>query len=105
LDEFREKYGDFYRAGQNVKLDRLRIPEDFWPIIHYAEFWGVADDLAREQLVQSAPAVVQQNLREVIVAFDSALDTWLAGPEADQLRPSPEYIAFSALRMAAFFVC
>lgn len=33
--------------------------------------------------------------------YEDELDDWLAGPEADSPAPSAEYIAFSAMRMAA----
>ena len=73
-------------------------------LLPYAEFWGIADDLEREILVKEAPADVQQNLKQVVAAFDNAMDEWLAGPEADDPRPSDEYIAYSAMRMAAYYI-
>jgi hypothetical protein len=101
LEEMKEKYGPFFESGSLLTLDQGRIPQKLWPLIPYAAFWGVADDWARETLVRKAPKEVQQNLKAVVAAYDDYLDEWLAGDEATNPRPSPEYVAFSAMRMAA----
>ena len=103
-DEMKQFYGAFYHRSPKVHLDPSKVPERFWPLLPYAEFWGIADDLTREILVEEAPAAVQQNLKQVVAAFDSALDEWLAGPEANDPSPSDEYVAYSAMSMAADFV-
>ncbi len=102
-DEMKELYGHFYEQSPKLPLDRGRIPERFWPLVPYAEFWGIPDDPSYEDLLQDAPLDVQRNLKAVVVRFDKDLDEWLAGPEADA-PPSPEYIAFSVMRLAAFDV-
>lgn len=38
----------------------------------------------------------------VVAAFDDAMDEWLGVPEADAQEPSDEYVAYSAMRMAAY---
>jgi len=103
-EQMKRRYGSFYDASPKLHLDRTKVPEKFWPLLAYAEFWGIADDLTREILVEQAPADVQRNLKEVVAAFDSALDEWLAGPEADNPTPTDEYIAFSAMGMAADYL-
>jgi hypothetical protein len=103
-DQMKRQYGRFYNSSPKLHLDRTNVPETFWPLLAYAEFWRIADDLMRENLVKRAPADVHQNLKEVVVAFDSVLDEWLAGPEPDDPNSSNEYIAFSAMRMAAYYV-
>ncbi len=103
-EQMKQFYGGFYHRSPKVHLDRDKISERFWPLLPYAEFWGIADDLTREILVKQASADVQHNLKNAVAAFDSALDEWLAGPEADNPNPSSEYIAFSAMRMAAYYV-
>jgi hypothetical protein len=40
----------------------------------------------------------------VVSDIDDQLDDWLAGDEAKSDSPSAEYIAFSAMRMAADFM-
>ena len=97
----KQHYGSFYESSPNVALDQSKVPEQFWPLLPYAEFWGIADDWTREGLVDQAPTEVKTNLREIVARFDRALDEWLAGPEADNSDPSREYIAFTAMRMAA----
>lgn len=102
-DKMADRYGYFYSQSRRVAVDRGRVPENLWPLISYAEFWGVADDLERERLVFEAPATVLENLKTVVEQFATELDSWLAGSEADWETPSPEYVAFSAMRMAADF--
>lgn len=104
LTEMKGAYGSFFDCGSSLTLDQRRIPQKLWPLIPYAGFWGIADDWARETLVRKAPKAVQQNLKVIIAAYDDDLDEWLAGEEASNSRPSPEYIAFSAMRMAADFM-
>ncbi len=103
-ERMRELYGSFYDSGSKLQLDKARIPEQFWPLIQYAEFWGASDDWTREDLVESAPPEFLQNLKHVVAAFDNAMDEWLAGPEADDPHPSDEYIAFVAMGMAADYL-
>lgn len=103
-EEMKRHYGDFYERSPNHPLDGRRVPERFLPLLPYAEFWGIPDDWKREDLVKYAPYNVQQNLKEVVAAYDTALDEWLAGPEAESDNPSNEYVAFSAMRMAAYYV-
>jgi hypothetical protein len=87
-----------------LRLDRRKVPEKFWPLLPYAEFWGIADDWARQDLLKQAPAEIQRNLKQVVATFDNALDEWLAGPEADNPTPTDEYVAFCAMGMAADYI-
>lgn len=103
-EELERFYGDFYRKRPKARLHSNAIPRQFWPLVPYAEFWGIADDWGRESLVDEAPLSIQQNLKVVVALFDNALDEWLAGPEADHPPFSKEYIAFSAMRRAADYV-
>lgn len=102
IHEMRRAYGPFFERSAKIPLDEKRVPADLWPLLPYAEFWGVADDWTREALVRDASADILENLKAAIAAFDDGLDQWLAGPEANAV-PSSEYIAFSAMRMAADF--
>ncbi len=103
-EEMRQWYGGFYTSSPMVRLDRSKVPEQFWPLLPYAEFWGIADDWTREDLIEKAPPEVLQNLKQVLATFDEALDEWLAGPEADDRSPSDEYVAFCAMGMAADYI-
>jgi hypothetical protein len=62
---------------------------------------GVGDDLIRDDMVRDAPDEAIEELKRVVQANDDLLDEWLAGPDADSANPSEEYLAFSAMRMAA----
>ena len=103
-EQMRRRYGAFYTESPQVSIDPKRVPEPLHILIPYAEFWGIADDWARENIVAKAPPDIQEDLKEVVASFDDELDNWLAGDEADSPAPSQEYIAYSAMRMAADFV-
>ncbi len=104
LEDMKRKYGLFYQESPKVCLDKGKIPKQFWPLLAYAAFWGLSDDLERENLVLKAPPEVQHNLKKLVAAFDNALCEWLAGPEAANPNPSDEYVAYSAMIMAADFI-
>ena len=101
-EEMQQWYGDFYSASPMASVDKKNVPEQFLPLLPYAEFWGIADDWTRDDLVKSAPPEVRENLKRVIAAYDNLLDEWLAGPAADDPEPSDEYVAFSAMRIAGY---
>jgi len=100
-DQMRKRYDSFYDQSPKQNLDRRKVPEELWPLLPYAEFWGIADELTRDILVKQAPADVQRNLKDAVATFENALEEWLAGPETDNPNPSDEYIAFAAMIMAA----
>jgi hypothetical protein len=90
-------FGDNHR----ISLNPTNIPSELQILLPYAEFWGISDDCYREDLLEAASAEILSNLVEAIAAYDDQFDTWLAGPEAYAPHPSAEYIAYSAMRMAA----
>jgi hypothetical protein len=65
----------------------------------YAEFWGIADDSYRIELVKHAPREIWREFRDVVSRHETGLLDWLAGPEADTT-PTPEYVAFSFMLRA-----
>lgn len=103
-EELKRRYGVFYGRSPRIELDRRNVPTKLWALLPYAEFWGVADDWTREMLVKEAPPEILEELKRTVESFDDDLDAWLAGPEADTPPFSGEYIAFSAMRMAADYV-
>lgn len=82
-------------------LDPRRVPEGLRTLIPLAECFGIADDVARERLVRAASAQERDALIAAVRNNEDALDSWLAGPEASRTEFSDEYIAFTAMRMAA----
>ena len=101
VDEMRDRYGPFFFSKEMLSLNRSCVPSELWPLLPYAAFWGIDDDLAREALVQRAPKEVKKNLKEVLHLMETPLLKWLAGEESYDENPSPEYCAFSTLLMAA----
>jgi hypothetical protein len=87
-----------------TRLDSLKIPLVLHGIIPLAEEFGVSDDCTREALVMRASEEKRRALKAAVREFDDDLDLWLAGPEAAGPKFSREYIAFSAMRMAADYI-
>jgi hypothetical protein len=103
-EELKRRYGAFYGKSPRVTLEQRNVPTKLWPLLPYAEFWGLADDWTREILINEAPSELLADLKRTVEDFDDDLDEWLAGPEADTSPFSDEYIAFSAMRMAVDFI-
>jgi hypothetical protein len=82
-------------------LDPQHIPRTLQALIPLAERFGLADDVERERLVRATPAQELHTLVAAVRENDDALDLWLAGPEAAGPEFTDEYVAFSAMRMAA----
>lgn len=93
-------YPEFVNRARGGPLDPARVPESLIAAIPFAELWGEIDDDIREDLLEVAPPDARRDLLLLIEQIDDELDDWLAGPEADEM-PSAEYLAFSAMRIAA----
>jgi len=104
IDEMRQLYGAFYIESPRTSINPIIVPKNLRILICYAEFWGISDDWTRERLIKKSSQPVRENLKAVIASFDDALDDWFAGEEANSTTPSNEYVAFSAMRMAADFM-
>src|SRR5690242_16720730 len=89
------------RRKPPVPIRTSHVPEPVRALIPYARFWGIPDDLRREQLVDSARLEITEDLKSAIDSFSAELDELLTVPEARSTQPSHEYAAFSAMRMAA----
>ncbi|PIG09828.1 hypothetical protein [Comamonas sp. 26] len=84
-------------------IDSQRVPAALRHLIPLAQKFGISDDLAREAIVSSSSMAEIKVLKQAVQANNALLDAWLAGPEATDPCFSNEYIAFSAMRMAADF--
>ena len=97
--------GELRRAGftaanrPTIILDPSRVPVSLRPLIPLAEKWGISDDVIRDDVFRLASASDLQHLADTLRKYEGALDDWLAGAEAASNSPSPEYVAFSAMRM------
>jgi hypothetical protein len=63
--------------------------------------FGMSDDGERLRALKLASPDEISRLRRAISEHNDAFDEWLAGPEADGPTYTDEYIAYSAMRMAA----
>ena len=104
VDAIKAEYGDFISHSPTVEFSADDVPKNLHSLIPYASFWGITDDLERENLVENAPDHLKVSLQKLIADNDDALDGWLAGDESSHSNPSGAYIAFSAMRMAADFM-
>lgn len=86
-----------------MNLRPSKIPVQLHHLIGLAEKFGLADDKAREDLVTNSSTEERRSMKDALEKYDDEFDLWLAGPEAAGPRYSDEYVAFSALRMAADF--
>jgi hypothetical protein len=88
-----------------VRLIELRseaVPSAVRSLLPLARRWGISDDGYRDAAVAEADAETLAALVAAVDAIDdAALHGWLAGPEASSARPSAEYVAVTALTMAA----
>ena len=103
------RYGAFYEQGlrlrrdagesSDLRLEADKIPRELLPILPYAEFWGIADDTYRIELVRVAPQQIWIEFRKAVEGHKMELLDWLSGPDADK-PPTPEYLAFSFMLQA-----
>lgn len=86
-----------------LRLDPAEVPPGLRHLIPLAERYGITDDRDRGRLVRASSPEELAELKAAVTRHDDQLDEWLAGPEADAPPFSKEYLAFSAMRMAADF--
>ena len=84
-----------------MALRAERVPPGGRSLLRFAERWGVGDDYEREAAVAAA---TPDDLIDLVGGVDAAGDDfwdWLAGPESYETEPSEEYLALTAVTMAA----
>lgn len=101
VGEMRKKYYSPDEQPPQIRLDPQHVPEPLRVLIPLAEKWGIGDDMLRIDAVRKAPPAEVAHLKKIIAQYDDLFDEWLAGSEAQNPNPSPEYLAFSNMRMAA----
>ena len=105
-DELKAKYGGFYDQALRMASEEGRkrfggirkekVPEQFWPLIPYAELWGEIDDRVREDLLDIAPREAIRDMRTAYRRYEAFIDEqWLERPETD--RESVEFLTFAIL--------
>lgn len=78
------------------------VPPSLRKFIEVAEFWGLPEDGAIQELVDSATDEEVRVLFSTVRTMPDALENWLATPPKPQ-EVSPEYIRFSCLIVAYEF--
>jgi hypothetical protein len=99
--QLREKYGLTAENRPTITLNPRRVPASLRPLIPLVEIFGISDDLIREDVVSKSPREATLQLKWAVEKYADELDQWLAGSEAAANKPSQEYVAFSAMRIAA----
>ncbi|GAA3197953.1 hypothetical protein ACFO1B_01635 [Dactylosporangium siamense] len=85
-----------------VALDPARVPAPVRSLLAPARRWGISDDVVRVDAVDDASPFELDGLVEAVDGVDvDQVDAWLCGPEGDAADPTNEYVAVSALMMAA----
>lgn len=97
----RRKYGLYAENRPAIKLNPARVPEPLRSLIPLAEKFGISDDLIREDLFAKTSKAELERLKRMLAQYNDKFDEWLAGPESKGPDFTPEYIAFSAMRMGA----
>lgn len=87
-----------------MKLNAENIPKSLRDLIPLAERWGISDDSERIELIERADVADRAELKMIVGKYDDELDEWLAGVDASGPEFSNEYVAFSAMRMAADYL-
>lgn len=99
--ELQRKYGLYAENWHGQKLDPAHVPQHLHRLIPLAELWGIPDDIMREDFVGKAPKEAQQDLVQAVKGSEQQIFDWLAGVEPNAQDPSDEYVAFTAMTMAA----
>jgi hypothetical protein len=85
-----------------VDLDPGRVPAPLRSLLGPARRWGICDDVVRVDAIDDAAPPELDDLVQAVDGVDAdVLDAWLCGPEGDVADPANEYVAVSALMLAA----
>jgi hypothetical protein len=97
----RNKYGLYAENRAVLTLNPKNVPKSLRQLIPLAQRWGESDDIIREDIVKKSSKKERKALKQAIADNKDLLEEWLAGPKAAGPTFSKEYIAFSAMVMAA----
>src|SRR4051794_32295543 len=86
--ELQKKHGLTAENRPTIVLDPAKVPDGLRKLIPLAARFGVSDDLIRADVLSKTSAKDLRAMRRAVAAKDDAFDEWLAGPEADNPRPS-----------------
>ena len=97
----RKKYGLYAEDRAVLPLNPKNVPKSLRHLIPLAQRWGECDDIIREDINKKSSKQERKALKQAIAENIELLEQWLAGPKAAGPTFSKEYIAFSAMVMAA----
>jgi hypothetical protein len=99
VEDLEKRYNFSPKKKYGMIMDKSKIPEQYWVLIPYIEFFYSKDQKERESLKKKMPKQAILDFKEILKMYDAPLDEWLAGEEAFRDVVSDEYTAFSLLRM------
>jgi hypothetical protein len=99
--EFRRRYGLTADNRPTIILDPQQVPGPLRGLIPLAEYWGIRDDLIREDLVDRASSEQLVAVKTAVRAHEDELMAWLTSSDETSRGPSEAYVAFSNLLMVA----
>ncbi|MCA9041781.1 MAG: barstar family protein [Planctomycetaceae bacterium] len=104
-DELREQLLGYYLEFANSvpikNMDPDYVPSELREYIPYAELWGESDVAIRARLLAKAPILAIKELAAIGYEIEGKLSLWSASSEIDSSGTSKEFLAFSAMKMAA----
>ncbi len=59
------------------RLDSAKVPEDLRDLVPFAQRWGIGDDVARSERVQTATAAERSELRAAFSPRQARITAWL----------------------------
>jgi len=84
------------------ELNPANVPPEVAALLPLASRWGIGDDAERSISVRNATRQELSSLVEAVDGVDEeALYGWLSGPDSFAEHPTKEYLAITALTMAA----
>lgn len=98
---FRMPYRLPHPEAKPPKLRPSAVPASLHRFIPLAEKYGISDDGYREQVIDGLDPQERDELIRFLAESPDDLWDWLAGPESYSRPSTAEYIAFSALALAA----
>ncbi|MET3377486.1 hypothetical protein ABIC89_006567 [Variovorax boronicumulans] len=92
---------DVPEEAKPPSLRAAAVPEGARPYLALAQRFGIGDDGYRSEVVENLSEDDQNALLGYRHQYPDAVDAWLCGEESKSSSPSPEYVAFTCLYLAA----
>jgi hypothetical protein len=75
--EMKEKYGLTAENRPAITIDPWEVPENLRDLIPMAEFWGVGDDIIRDDIEEKASDEQKQEFRTKLAGRAQDVNAWL----------------------------